>query len=106
MDRTVLDEAKELVHGDRNDAYGPPSEDGARFAGMMNGLFLSRLRAVRDGRLRPEEFFGPTDYPRVQIVAKLSRSMHSHRRDTWTDIAGYAELADWIEEDSPGVSLA
>lgn len=98
-ERTVLDEAKGLVHGDRNDSYGNPIHDFSRAAAMLNGLFLTRLQGVAAGVVKPEEFFSPNDPPKIHIITKLSRSMHSRKRDSWTDIAGYAETGDWTEED-------
>jgi hypothetical protein len=91
-DRNVLDEAKKLVHGDRNASYGNPSDDFGRAASMLNGLYRDKLK--------PGESFSPVDIARILIVVKLSRSMHSKKRDTWVDVAGYAETADWCEEDS------
>jgi hypothetical protein len=98
-DRTILDEAKGLVHGDRNQAYGTPARDFGRGAGMLNGLYKTRLEMVRDGLLDPAQFFEAVDIPRIQICVKLSRSMHTKRRDNWVDAAGYSEAADWTEED-------
>jgi len=89
-DRTVLDEAKALVHGDRNAAYGSPADDFGRAAEMLTGL-------LRD-KLKPGERIATSDVAKIQIVVKLSRLMHKPKRDSWTDIAGYAETGDWCDE--------
>ncbi len=89
-DRTVLDEAKALVHGDRNADYGNPADDFARAAEMLTGL-------LRD-KLREGQRIAPADVAKIQIVVKLSRLMHRPKRDGWTDIAGYAETGSWTEE--------
>jgi len=91
-ERTVLDEAKGLVHGDRNEAYGTPADDFGRAAGMLTALFSEYLQ---EGRR-----FTASDIAKIQIVVKLSRLMHNHKRDSWVDVAGYAETGDWAEEDS------
>lgn len=88
--RTVLDKAKALVHGDRNASYGHPIEDFSRTAEMLNGLFRDKLI--------PGDGFAPADIPKIMICVKLSRTMAARRQDNWTDIAGYAETGDWVEE--------
>jgi hypothetical protein len=90
-DRTVLDEAKGLVHGNRNEDYGSPADDFGRAAGMLTALFAEYLR---EGQR-----FTASDIAKIQIVVKLSRLMHKPKTDSWVDIAGYAETGDWAEED-------
>jgi hypothetical protein len=92
----ILDEAKGLVHGDRNVAYGTPAEDFARTAGMWTALFGAYLKAGAA--------FKPQDVAKAMICVKLSRSVNAERRDNYTDIAGYAETADWTVEDIKAVA--
>ncbi len=89
-DRTVLLEAQNLVHGDRNKAYGSPTEDFARTAGIWSALFRKYLKDNAN--------FEPRDVALAMIGVKLSRLMHGKKRDSWTDIAGYAETGSWVDE--------
>lgn len=78
----VLDEAKNLITGDRNVSYGPPERDFAVSAGMMNALFGHMLK---DGCA-----FKPRDVAWMMICVKASRAQHSAKRDNYVDVAGYA----------------
>jgi hypothetical protein len=89
-ERTILDEAKALVHGARNQEYGPPSTDFARTAGLMTALFRDYLK--------PGKRFCSADVAKVMICVKLSRLMAQSKRDSWVDLAGYAETGSWTEE--------
>lgn len=78
----LLDEAKRLICGDRNSAYGPPAQDFARTALTMTSL----------GYRGPEgRNILPHDVAILAMCIKLSRLMWSpEKRDNWTDLAGYA----------------
>jgi hypothetical protein len=82
---SVIEEALRLVHGDRQESYGHPTEDFAR-TGRMWGAILGI----------------PDVTPRLValclIALKVSRETHRHKDDTLVDIAGYAETLALIEE--------
>ena len=79
---SALDEARALITGDRNNAYGPPMQDHARAAAILNAQGYRAL----NGRL-----LEPHDISIMVIGIKLSRLVWSPRkRDHWVDIAGYA----------------
>ena len=84
-DESVLLEAQKLVHGDRNDDYGPPIEDFTRTVGMLNALFAHKLK----------EDLTPADFAMLMVCVKLSREVNKHKRDNLVDGAGYFECADW-----------
>lgn len=96
----VLREAERLVTGDRNNQYGPPTQDFARTADLLNALGYRRVDAsdaVHD--------VVPSDVAIIQMQVKVSRLMHGRdKRDTWVDLAGYSgcgfECA--TEEESSG----
>ncbi len=76
-----LDTAKKLITGDRQDAYGPPSESFGDMAKVLNAL------GVGDGELTG------TDVVIFNIVQKLRRlSVTPNHTDSWVDLAGYAAL--------------
>lgn len=79
---TILDEAKKITSGDRQASYGPPDQDFARTANMLNALFSDLLK---DGCK-----FKPQHVAMMMILIKLSRQRHQNKRDNAVDIAGYA----------------
>lgn len=83
--KSVLTEVEGLVHGGRNDAYGHPLDDFSRTAGMVNSLFLSKLR----------EPFTPDEIGMIMCCVKLSRQRNAKKRDNMVDLAGYAECIEW-----------
>jgi hypothetical protein len=75
----ILADAEKLINGDRNNAYGPPSQDFERTAIMWT--------AYLDGRTILEAH----DVAAMMCLLKLSRiSWQPENRDSWTDLAGYA----------------
>lgn len=82
---SVLVEAEGLVHGDRNADYGHPADNDARIAGLMRALFGWDVK--------------PADIWQVMVLTKLSRERTRPKRDNRVDIAGYAEVGDWIARD-------
>lgn len=78
----LLDEAKHLVTGDRNNQYGPPTQDFQRAADILTALGYT---AINGRKLEPH------DIALMVMAVKMSRLtwMPSHE-DSWTDIAGYA----------------
>ncbi len=91
----ILEEAFDLIRGDRAASYGEAYESFQRIADLWTTLLRTKLKAMSK--------VSPADVARMMIALKLSRSITSHKRDNWTDIAGYASLAAEIEasEDAP-----
>jgi len=79
---SLLNEAEELVTGDRNNQYGEPHQDFARTAGALTALGY-RGPNGRDMQAH--------DVAIMVSVVKMSRLMWTPtKRDSWVDIAGYA----------------
>lgn len=79
---SLLDEAKQLTTGDRNNSYGPPDQDFRRTAEAANAYGYRGP----DGRL----LYGH-DIALLIMLVKISRLMWTPgKRDSWVDIAGYA----------------
>lgn len=74
--QTVLQEANSLIYGDRQKAYGPPSEDFKRTAAFWTTLFGVEVT--------------PEQVPMAMWLMKTSRLMNRMKRDSIVDIAGYA----------------
>ena len=83
---TILDEAKRLICGDRNNQYGPPGKDFNRTANMLTALGYGKENSV--GEL---DVLQDHDVAIIMIALKLSRLMWSPEKlDSWIDVAGYA----------------
>lgn len=78
----VLREAGRLVHGDRNLAYGSPTQNFANTAEIWTVLFRHKLQ--------PGEVIRPDEVATAMIGLKLARTVGQPKQDNWVDIAGYA----------------
>ena len=84
----ILDEAKSLTDGDRQEDYGHPADDFARTALMWTGIL--------GGKLREGSEVTAMDVPLCMIAVKLARQAHRDKRDNLVDIAGYARTAAMV----------
>ncbi|MFT2016314.1 DUF6378 domain-containing protein [Streptomyces sp. 796.1] len=83
----LLNEARNLVVGDRNTTHGEPYDDFQRTAGALTALGYRRY----DDHEQVYVDLAPSDVAVLVAAVKLSRLMHSRaNRDNWTDLAGYA----------------
>ena len=78
----ILDEAKSLVLGDRNSAYGPAWEDYGRTAKLWSIILNHEVTAAQSAL--------------CMVVVKLSRECFKHKRDNLVDMAGYAAVVQSI----------
>lgn len=77
----MLREAEKLVTGDRNNSYGPPTQDFKRTAGALTA-FGYRGPDGRDLKAH--------DVALIVATVKMSRLMWTpQKRDSWVDGAGY-----------------
>lgn len=86
---TILEEAQDLVNGDRQQSYGDAYESFDRIAKMWSAYLNTKLKGA--------ERVTPKDVASMMILMKVSRSVTSSKRDNWVDISGYAELGSQIE---------
>jgi hypothetical protein len=89
--KTVLDEAKDLVFGDRQRSYSHPKRDYAKTAKMWTGVLLEKLK--------PGEEITPMDAVLMMVCLKISRETYRHKHDNLVDMAGYTVCAERIAED-------
>lgn len=80
--RELLEEAADLIDGDRDASYGSPAANFDTIAALWTARFAHKLK---DG-----ESFTAADYADAMILVKVGRNVTSQKRDTWADIAGYA----------------
>ena len=80
---SILQEAERLVNGDRLQSYGEAAESFKRIAKLWTAYKGIKIT--------------PKDVASMMILMKVSRTVTSSKRDNWTDVCGYAELAHQIE---------
>ena len=83
---SVVTEAHQLITGDRNSQYGPPTQDFQRTAAMATGFGFG---VTVDGhRFQPLESHHVAI---LMVLLKMSRlAWTPTKRDSWVDTAGYA----------------
>ena len=87
----VLEEAKDLIYGQRADDYGDAQSNFQRMADLVNPIIKKA-----DGNLTA------TDMSLVMIQVKIARLQESpDHEDSWVDIAGYAALGAQIAITGP-----
>lgn len=79
----VLEEARDLIRGDRAESYGEARASFQRIAD-----FWSTYKGVQ---------FTPKDVASMMILLKISRGVTSSKRDNWVDILGYGALGCEME---------
>lgn len=90
----ALTEATALITGDRNNQYGPPTQDFRRSADMMTALGYRHTQLPLNAPPCPQcgaRAIQPHDTAIQVTTIKLSRLMWTPaKRDHWVDVAGYA----------------
>mgnify|MGYP003634766286 FL=1 len=87
----VLEEAKDLIYGQRANDYGDAQSNFQRMADLVNPIIKKA-----DGNLTA------TDMALVMIQVKIARLQESpDHEDSWVDIAGYAALGAQIAITGP-----
>jgi hypothetical protein len=87
----ILQEASELINGERAKTYGPVTENFQRIA----DLFVAYI-GVDDVPLTLDSY----DVANLMILVKLARIKNAgYHRDSYADIAGYAALAEKVHDE-------
>lgn len=86
---SILQEAQRLTHGPRQQDYGHPLDDYTRTAALVSAVLAHKLKSA----LTAEEM------ALAMVCVKLSRQIHSPKRDNMVDAAGYAWVAHAIGEE-------
>ena len=91
---SILDEADQIVHGERHEAYGPPA--------LNHGCTAFLWWAYLQRRMKHPDFQGleARDVCLMNILQKISRDANCPKRDNLVDIIGYAENAQRMEDGS------
>ena len=75
MSESILEEANRLVNGDRKDTYDGTDDTIVALWSAYLGVELTVL-----------------DYAAMMVLLKVARTKGKLHRDSWVDIAGYAEV--------------
>jgi len=79
----ILEEARDLIRGDRASSYGDAKASFGRIASLWTTYKGVEITAK--------------DVAAMMILLKVSRGVTSAKRDNWLDIIGYAALGSEIE---------
>jgi len=77
--KTIHQEAADIVYGDREEAYDDPNINFRKVARMWSGMLDKKLRVV----------ITPQDVALMFILLKISRESFQPKRDNRVDIIGY-----------------
>jgi len=84
--KNILEEANELIHGDRSEFYGHPLDNHSLTAEYFNVYMAHR----KPGPLNAEDICW------FNVFQKIARAQFRKKRDNLTDIAGYAGNIEMI----------
>lgn len=76
----ILDEAKTIVDGKRQEDYGDMDDSFSRIAGLWSAYLGMDV----------DKF----DVAKMMILLKVSRAKKGNHRDSYVDIVGYVECVD------------
>jgi len=83
--KTVLEEANDLIHGERLKHYGHPRENFGRIAAGWTAYLGAEVTDV--------------DVAVMMAILKAMRMREGYHRDSATDMSGYAALASVLAGD-------
>lgn len=81
----ILKTALKLTTGDRHNEYGDCTVELNRVAAMWSVIFETKIT--------------PNQVALAMIALKITRQMHSNKKDNWVDIAGYARIGDIVNKE-------
>jgi len=91
---TILQEADDIIYGDREKTYGHPSKNFDATADLWNGWLAAK--------------YGPDavmldcyDVAMMMVLLKVAREAHLHKRDNLVDLCGYAACIQKIIDHEP-----
>ena len=89
----VLEEAQDIIYGDRERTYGHPAKNLNCIADMWNSYLMSRF----DEEL--PKLLNAKDVAVMMVLLKASRLANDpNHRDSLVDICGYAALVERCDE--------
>ena len=83
ISQDLLDEAKKLIGGDRQEEYGDKLKNHQNIADLWS-VFLQKKITAHDVAI-------------CMALVKVARLMNQHKKDSYLDMAAYAAIAGEIE---------
>jgi hypothetical protein len=87
--KTILQEAEEIIYGDREETYGHPFKNLNCIASMWSAYLSTTGR----------DHVTAHDVCLMMVMLKVARLGNAFKRDSLVDVCGYAALADRLEND-------
>lgn len=89
----LLDEAKQIITGERQDTYGAPEDSFYLIAQLWDAYLSARPRDRKTLGEEPSQL-EPIDVARMMTLLKIARMVCGQdKRDNYTDAAGYLAIA-------------
>lgn len=89
----ILNEAMEIVHKDRNSAYGDPEDNFANIAAAWNAYLQAKIKGFIVSELNSH------DVAIMMVLMKTARlAVNPNHHDSTVDIAGYAACLGDIQQ--------
>ncbi len=82
---SILQEAENLINGDRAESYGSPLVMCTKIAGMWSQILGTKVT--------------PKEVNLCMIALKICRETNKHSKDNLVDIAGYAGVIEKMMEE-------
>lgn len=92
---SILNDANDIIWGDREKTYGTPDVNLKRIATLWNAFLVSRYKHGYTGE--PYEITSE-DVCWMMVLLKASRQMNAPKRDNLVDAAGYIGLIERIQK--------
>ena len=106
---SILTEAEELIHGDRQEAYSHPKVNFATIMHIWRGILKAKAYTLyTQDQIRYEDLKGAyafieamdaDDVAMLMIGMKMGREVGNHKRDNLVDIAGYAGTIEMLHNE-------
>lgn len=88
--KSILDEAEEIIYGDREQVYGHPSLNLSNIAEQWSLYLQQRYGAQFE--------MEPDDVCWMMVQLKMVRQMNASKRDNLVDAVGYIALIERVED--------
>lgn len=91
---TAIEEAAQIILGDREQTYGHPSVNLERIADSWSSYLMNKYGTSAGGWV-----IGSEDVCWMMALLKMCRQMHKPKRDNVVDALGYIALIDRLESE-------
>lgn len=96
-EKNILQEAEEIIFGDREQVYGHPAKNLERIAEYW-ALYLKH-------KFGTQLLLSAEDVCWMMAQLKMTRQMNTHKRDNLVDTAGYVALIERVQRGSAADEL-